>query len=580
MALDSAKAAAVRIDPALVPFSRYGSYLAVSRDPWDTPLGEALYLRSCHGKPQTARPELFRLDLLAGRRKVPADVLATPSVLRMQAGPGREVQLCLTGTETVLVRGRGIGLQMEVPPQSGRIVYPTEDGRWVLVPASGPNNYVVACVKGALQVDAPWKLPAGRGSARCPRMRFRIRPDADGASEARVDAFVSCLPAPEAVAFDDALAEAERDFADWLKCMPTPQYGSAADWARAAYIDWASVVPPGGLLRRPAMLMSKAHMRSVWSWDHCFNAMALSYGHPRLAWDQLMLLADFQDGNGFMPDSVNDARASWHHGKPPVHGWALAFCMRRRPRFFTRPRVERAYRWLVRWTNWWLGNRIWRGLGLPYYTHGNDSGWDNATIFDVGSPTASPDLAAHLSVQMDVLAKLAKRLGKPRAAKQWRTRSDAMLGALLAKLWRGDRFVGIHCPSGRDIECESLITSLPIVLGRRLPPAVIRALVRRIRRCAAAHGLATEDPASDQYDGNFHAYWRGSAWAPSTMLVVDGLRSAGAERLSRRIARAACRAMAKCRYRENWDPLTGGGRMELAYTWTSSVYLILAHEFV
>ena len=63
------------------------------------------------------------------------------------------------------------------------------------------------------------------------------------------------------------------------------------------------------------------------------------------------------------------------------------------------------------------------------------------------------------------------------------------------------------------------------------------------------------------------------------MLVVDGLRSAGQEPLSRRIAHAACRAMAKCHYRENWDPLTGEGRMEFAYTWTSSVYLILAHEF-
>jgi hypothetical protein len=63
------------------------------------------------------------------------------------------------------------------------------------------------------------------------------------------------------------------------------------------------------------------------------------------------------------------------------------------------------------------------------------------------------------------------------------------------------------------------------------------------------------------------------------MLVVDGLRRAGEEVLARRIARAACRAMARCAFRENWDPLTGAGRMELAYTWTSSVYLVLAHEY-
>lgn len=64
------------------------------------------------------------------------------------------------------------------------------------------------------------------------------------------------------------------------------------------------------------------------------------------------------------------------------------------------------------------------------------------------------------------------------------------------------------------------------------------------------------------------------------MLVVDGLRAAGETVLARRIARAFCRAAAKCQYRENWDPLTGEGRMELAYTWTSSVYIVMAHGCV
>ena len=44
------------------------------------------------------------------------------------------------------------------------------------------------------------------------------------------------------------------------------------------------------------MYMSKNWMTSVWSWDHCFNAMALCRDHPSLAWDQWMIMADFQDG--------------------------------------------------------------------------------------------------------------------------------------------------------------------------------------------------------------------------------------------------------------------------------------------
>ena len=573
-----ANGGAVSLDLERIPFSRFGSYLVLSQDPYDKPLGDGLYLRTAHGKPMVGRPELFRLDLLIDGKVAAAGIEADPATVRMR--PGRRqafAEFCLTGPETVLIRGRGAGLQLEVPPASGRMAYPTGDGRWVLIPAGGANNYAIACTRGRLVGEAPWEIPNGRGSARCPRMVFRMEPDAEGRVEARIDGFISRLPQPGGADFDAAAGEARADFAAFLAGMPVHRMGSAADRARAAYVDWASVVPAGGQFKRPAMLMSKAHMRSVWSWDQCFNAMALSDGHPDLAWDQWALPFDAQDANGFLPDSQSDCAAHWHHGKPPVHGWALDFCMRRSPRFLTQPRLQQAFDWLERWTNWWLQNRMWDGL--PFYTHGNDSGWDNATVFDVGSPTASPDLPAHLATQMDVLAGLAQRLGRESAARHWQAQSRAIVQLLLERHWRGDRFVGIHCPTGRDVECESLITSIPIVLGRRLPEEVIEALAQRIARCVTPHGVATEDPASERFSNDFHAYWRGSVWAPSTMLVCDGLRAAGREGLSRRIARAACRAMARCGFRENWDPLTGAGRMEVAYTWTSSVYLILAHEY-
>ena len=39
--------------------------------------------------------------------------------------------------------------------------------------------------------------------------------------------------------------------------------------------------------------------------------------------------------------------------------------------------------------------------GLPEYRHGNEAGWDNATVFDEGGPIESPDLSAYLSVQIE-----------------------------------------------------------------------------------------------------------------------------------------------------------------------------------
>ena len=46
----------------------------------------------------------------------------------------------------------------------------------------------------------------------------------------------------------------------------------------AAYVLWSATVRPAGFLTDPAVLMSKHWMDKVWSWDHCFNALALAAG--------------------------------------------------------------------------------------------------------------------------------------------------------------------------------------------------------------------------------------------------------------------------------------------------------------
>ena len=76
------------------------------------------------------------------------------------------------------------------------------------------------------------------------------------------------------------------------------------------------------------MLMSKNWMTSVWSWDHCFNSIMLSYHLPELAWDQFMLLFDHQNATSLLPDSINDACGVWNYCKPPIHGCALRWMMR------------------------------------------------------------------------------------------------------------------------------------------------------------------------------------------------------------------------------------------------------------
>src|SRR6185295_2187576 len=118
--------------------------------------------------------------------------------------------------------------------------------------------------------------------------------------------------------------------------------------------------------------MSKHWMDKVWSWDHCFNALALAAGEPELAWHQFQLPFDHQDDAGALPDSITHSELLYNFGKPPIHGWAW-----RRLRDLglpvARQDLMQAYERMSRWASFWLETRRVPGHELPHYQHGNDS---------------------------------------------------------------------------------------------------------------------------------------------------------------------------------------------------------------
>ena len=127
-------------------------------------------------------------------------------------------------------------------------------------------------------------------------------------------------------------------------------------------------------------------------------------------------------------------------------------------------------------------------------------------------------------------------------------------------------------------ENESLILYLPIVLGGRLPAGVRSYLIEQLKsvRFYTEHGLATESPSSSLYESD--GYWRGPIWAPSTMLLADGLWECGEKEFVRDITERFCRNVSRSGCAENFDALTGAGLRDRAYTWTASVMLVMAHE--
>jgi glycogen debranching enzyme len=237
--------------------------------------------------------------------------------------------------------------------------------------------------------------------------------------------------------------------------------------------------------------------------------------------------------------------------------------------------VGRLYQQLEAWTSFWLVHRRAPGQSLAHYEHGNDSGWDNATVFGGRGVVQSPDLAAFLVAQMRELARLAREAGDPAGAARWAGEAGTMSAALLAELWNGSRFTS-RAVGGEQRVTAGLLEHMPIVLGRDLPRDVHENVTAAVAEHLTPVGLATERPDSPFYEAD--GYWRGPVWAPATVLIEDGLRRGGATELADVIStrfRAACE---KSGFAENFDALTGEGLRDRAYTWTASAYLLLAGD--
>ena len=566
----------MQFDLALVPFSRFGSYMAVSQLAQGRDHPPGLYLRSVsdgfNQKP------VFRIELFdADGNELGFTANASPSKVTLIADGG-VAEIVFATSDALRIRSKGATVRL-TPAFRGGIQafrYGGSD-RWRINVPPARHQYLLTALSGRLALSGSWNGTSSTG------VLANVKPGDDGLCEVVVEEYESeWEPKEYAGTLEECQAAVEKEWEAFLAKMPSVPEKYAAARELASYIDWSCVVAPRGFLTRRAMYMSKNWMCGVWSWDHCFNAMALAYDNPELAWDQFMLMFDLQHGQGALPDMVDDVKPLWAFCKPPIHGWTLAKLMATNEWFSARKRLTEAYAPLCKWTHWWTTYRDPDGTGLSEYHHGNDSGWDNSTAFKVGVPLVGPDLAAFLIIQMETLADVASRINKSKDAAEWKKRASAMKRKLTKELWRDDRFVSVKRPGGQAAEDgDSLINFIPVVLGKRLPRDVREKVVAGLSqegRFLTQHGYATENTRSTYYDPD--GYWRGPIWAPSTMIVVDGLAAAGAKDLAKKAAMRFCDMCRENGFAENYDALTGVLRRDPAYTWTASVFLCLAHEYL
>ncbi len=537
-------------DFAHIPFSRFGRFLTLSV------MDGEVWLRSVKGG--DLRPSLGRLCRVFLPGASAAKWHLSPDCLTAETGEGR-VEFTIGEGERLHLRGT-CSVTFALEGSRYDYAYVTPRGDHCVVAAGEDLRLLPHATKGTVHVTGDWR----RDHADNVAMTF----SGNEGFEGTIDLFPVIPPTASTESFDQARAGAASAFADWLARTPKGDQKEAR--TLAAYLLWANTVPASGNLTRPAVYMSKNAMINIWSWDNAFSALGVAAMDPALAFDQFAAIYDHQHPSGLLPDFVNDREAYFAFTKPPVHGWAILRLIESHSDWVTEARRAALVPWLERQLSYWLTHARKDGQSLPAYCHGNDSGWDNATFFAEGGPVLTPDLPTFLILTCDCLARL-----DPTRAAHWQA-EGAALYALLTTLWTGQAFgTRLAADPARLRRDESLIGFIPLLLGPRLAPEVAARLIDRLGQgWITDWGPATERPQSPFYEPD--GYWRGPIWAPTAMLLWDGLLRQNQEDLAADIALRFCRLCETSGMAENFDALTGKGLRDRAFAWTSAVYLLLS----
>ncbi|MBR4744059.1 MAG: hypothetical protein IK082_07715 [Oscillospiraceae bacterium] len=567
------------IDITHIPFSRYGAYLAITRDEGKNGEGNSKELVIQCARRRFEESPLF---LLTFGTEEPEDFVcsAVPEVLTVENRKGC-ARIYVRDDDTIVIDSRGLDFRLNQIHWG----YGTETGERTFRLISGVHSLFSSII-----------VPTGRAVLEGPADnmgRDRKTNLSVTCENGRILMAVAVLPRgpkeiPLPIRPEEEIAAVRGEWEAFLALMPT-ETGSdpeTAEFARLTWYNlWSCFVRADGCYPNDTMLMAKKFMTSTWSWDHCFNALAMAdLADPtmgkKIALNQFSAPFWLQTEQGVLPDMWNpDVETRWGTTKPPIHGWCFGKLMDRFD--FTTEELETVYDRLEKWTGWWMEHSDTDGDGIPDYPQGCDSGWDNSTLFDIGFFLESPDLPAFLILQMRTLARISGKLGNEERERYWMDRSDALTTLFLEHSWNGEGFVAKRSGTHEyDERPTSLLSLMPLVLGDLLPEEIFGKLADRLE-CdfLTENGPATEMPASEKYDPD--GYWRGPIWAPTTYLIVDGLRRGGREELAKTVAERYCAMSArkaKGNY-ENFDALTGLGRRAPGYTWAASVYMLLHREY-
>ncbi|MBO0418675.1 amylo-alpha-1,6-glucosidase [Vagococcus fluvialis] len=564
----------MELDIREIPFSRRGSYFAISY----LTQTKSLWIRDVHGGDESPST-LFELFIDGSSniyeeeflKKYEVIVNETKLVIQEKVSDNR-LEIIYPTSEQLRIKNQGLKVTLKADKVRYDTLNQIEEKRFEYISYKKETKYLLDFSTTAFTLEAPWYRVGNEF----------ITIDLSNNQELLFTNYQVTPPEfiPFEVAFDRELEKVQSEFQNWRAGFGGYElYDKGFDLS--TYIIWSSIVREDGLLSGESIYMSKNWMQNIWSWDNCFNALGVSKVEPELGFNQFLIFVKHQHASGVYPDFINDKFRSYNCVKPPIHAWAYQLLMNESDYFKEVDRLKLIYKSIVKTTEFWLTSRVKEIGGLPYYTHGNDSGWDNASIFHEGLPVIAPDLTAYLIQQLDLLSDWAELLDLETESKKWKEMADSLTDKLIKELYDSNKkqFIAKSMMTGREIEQhDSLILQLPIVISYRLPKVIKENLIENLMsRFESEFGLTTESSKSLLYQVN--GYWLGPIWAPETYIFFDALHRAGEIDMSKRIAEKYCLLGETGGMAENYNPETGSGNDDLSFTWTSSVFLKL-REFV
>ena len=521
---------------------------------------------------------------------VPFAVSNTPGEVILEADSG-VMRICISEHTLLQFHGTGgLSLILTAPLNAFHaMVKDMLDGTWQLMTTTSAVSWLFVPVRGTCVMASPYDWRA----MRTPMMHGTWHPDADGVLDLSVEEFEhEARRRPVYPDYEASAAAVLRDFEAYRDaCLPdfAEEFRDSRDLV--AWMIWSHtrVPAPHSLIKREMVTMMHQLFYQCYGWQQAFQAIA-NCKNVDFAWDLLQSVFDYQrPETGQIPDHIDEITVTYLAFKPPIYGAALNWLMEHCDlSAISEARKTQLYEALSRYYRFFFEYRDLDQDGLPEYHHCDESGCEDTTMFIKGLPLANPELAAFMVSTADALSRLAALLGRRDESESWDGEAAALTERALKAFWNGKRFTAFRAGTGERVETGSISFFTPLLMGKRLPKAIVDAVVADLFRenvHLTPYGTPSEALDSPYFE---HGWSKGTVQSPTTCLVVLGLAACGRMEEAREVAARYARTLQKSGMYHMIDPITGLGNdraigvntVQYWAAWTAGVLAILAGQIL